>query len=432
VLPVLKEDNDLLTRIGPGTAMGDLFRQYWLPLLMASELPERAGPPVRVRVLGEDLIAFRNSSGQVGLLASHCAHRGASLFFGRNEEDGLRCVYHGWKYDVTGQCVDMPSEPLESTFKDRIRQRAYPCREQNGVIWTYMGPRAEPPPFPRLEWAQVPEENCAFAKTLRECNWLQALEGDIDNAHVPFLHSRFNLGPDDSLASRIMYAGKSPHLEVVDKPYGAMYGSRRDADERQYNWRIIQFLFPCFTMITTGSPQDRGTVPSHAWIPIDDEHTMMWGIRWNPTEPLGEQRPPASNAGEYVPNTSDWLGQWRPIANMTNDYLIDREAQRTVCFSGLRNIPLEDKMVTESMGPIMPRALEHLGPTDAMIVKVRSKLLAAVKALRDRGVSPPCVDEPSLYGVRSAIVNLPREANWVEATEETLKAFTGQPAASLV
>jgi hypothetical protein len=300
------------------------------------------------------------------------------------------------------------------------------------VIWTYLGPRTQPPPFPELEWAQLPDEHSAYAKTLRECNWLQALEGDIDNAHVPFLHSRFTLEADATLASRIMYAGKSPHLEVVDTPYGAMYGSRREADEHHYNWRIIQFLFPCFTMITTGSPQDRGTVPGHVWVPIDDANTMMWGVRWNPTERLGPQRPPASNAGDYLPNTGDWLGRWRPIANSTNDYLIDREAQRTVCFSGLQNIPLEDKMVTESMGSITDRTQEHLGSTDAMVIKVRSKLLAAVNALRDHGTTPPCVDQPALYGVRSAIVNLPREANWVEATEETLKAFTGRPAAALV
>jgi phenylpropionate dioxygenase-like ring-hydroxylating dioxygenase large terminal subunit len=459
-----KEDNEILTRIGPGTPMGNLFRQYWLPLLMSSELPAPDGPPKRVRILGEHLIAFRSSSGQVGLLADSCSHRGASLFFGRNEENGLRCVYHGWKYDVAGRCVDMPNEPAHiADFESRnaesipiadfglrnaespqsairtpqlhhsaIKHVAYPCREGNGAIWTYMGPRSEPPPLPDLEWTRVPDGHYTLGKTWRECNWAQAMEGDIDNAHVPFLHSRLAVGTEEGLASQIMYSGRTPHLEVVDTPYGAMYGSRREANERQYNWRIIQFLFPSYSMITTGSPQDRGTVPSHMWIPIDDENTMQWGVRWNPTEPLAEGLLSISHAGEYLPNATGWLGQWRPVANTNNDYLIDREVQRTVSFSGIPSVPLQDKAVTEGMGVITDRTREHLGSTDAMIVRVRHRLIEAAKALRDRGATPPGVDAPELYRVRSVIVNLPKEANWIEATREVVKAFTGEPAASTV
>src|ERR1700756_2602720 len=152
-----REDNELLCSVGSGTPVGALMRQYWIPALMSSELPERDGAPVRVRLLDENLIAFWATSGKIGLLGNHCPHRGASLFFGRNEEEGLRCVYHGWKFDLTGQCVDMPNEPPESNFKGKIRQTAYPCREQGGAIWAYLGPRAEPPPLPQLEWSLVPE-----------------------------------------------------------------------------------------------------------------------------------------------------------------------------------------------------------------------------------------------------------------------------------
>src|SRR5436309_6007319 len=163
-----KEDNELLTRTGPGTPMGELLRRFWFPALLASELPENDCPPIRVRLLGEDLIAFRDSAGQVGMLATNCPHRGASLFFGRNEENGLRCVYHGWKFDVTGQCIDMPSEPAESNFKAKIKAKAYPARDVNHVIWVYMGPREVPPPFPRFEICTLPVEQVGKPRLMME------------------------------------------------------------------------------------------------------------------------------------------------------------------------------------------------------------------------------------------------------------------------
>src|SRR5713226_5754226 len=222
-------ENELLTRIGPGTTMGNLFRQYWLPALLSSEVADPDGAPKRLRLLGEDLIAFRNTSGQVGILANNCSHRGASLFFGRNEENGLRCVYHGWKYDVDGRCIDMPNEPAESSFADRIRHRAYPCREQNGTIWAYMGPRAEPPGMPQYEWAHVPEGHYAISKTLRETNWAQSFEGDIDDAHVPALHSFLTFEYESGSANQ--YYAEPLHLAVAETPYGLISGSRRNAEE---------------------------------------------------------------------------------------------------------------------------------------------------------------------------------------------------------
>ncbi|HEY3116357.1 MAG TPA: Rieske 2Fe-2S domain-containing protein [Chloroflexota bacterium] len=422
-----REDNELLTRVGPGTPMGQFFRQYWLPVLLSSELPDSDGPPKRARVLGENLIAFRDTSGQVGLLADNCSHRGASLFFGRNEEDGLRCVYHGWKYDVAGRCIDMPNEPPETNFKDRIRHQAYPCRDQNGLIWAYLGPRQVPPPLPDLEFTAVPAGHYQVQKTLRDCNWLQAMEGDIDNAHVPFLHSNLDVSQETTLSAQIMYGKKLIRLDVVETEYGVMYGARRDADDLEYNWRIIQYMFPSWTMITTG---EQHTVPSHLWTPIDDVSTIMWDARWNPTEPLVNRRR-QSEGDQYLRNSGGWTGQWQQVANQTNDYLVDRQVQKTETFSGVASVQLQDKMATEGMGKIYDRTSEHLGTTDAMIVKVRNRLLAAAKALRDSGTTPPGVDQPEIYRIRSAIVNLPKEVDWQEATRETLKAYTGLPAATL-
>jgi hypothetical protein len=292
-----------------------------------------------------------------------------------------------------------------------------------------MGPRKDPPPLPDLEWTQLPEGHAAFGKTLRECNWMQAMEGDIDNAHVPFLHSKLDVNLyDGSLAHEIMFTNKQIHLEVHTTEYGAMYGARRDADEAQYNWRIIHFLMPNITMITTG---ERGVVPSHMWVPIDDGVTMQWGVRWNPTEPL-PVRTAQSHPGDYLENGTGWYDQWQPMANKTNDYLIDRELQRKENFSGLSSIPLEDKMATESMGAVVDRTREHLGTTDGMLMRARGKLIDAAKALRDDDVTPPGVDNPEIYRVRSAIVNLPKDVNWLEATRDDLRAFNGRPASSSV
>ncbi|MPZ15404.1 MAG: Rieske 2Fe-2S domain-containing protein, partial [Chloroflexi bacterium] len=220
-----KEDNELLTRVGPATPMGQLLRQYWIPVVRSEELADPDGEPMRVRLLGEDLILFRDTSGRVGLLEDHCSHRGASLFFGRNEADGLRCVYHGWKYDVAGACVDMPNEPPESNFKDKIRHRAYPCREYGGMIWSYLGPRDVPPELPKLEWALVGAEQRNLTPVLRECNWVQALEGDIDTSHLYFLHARLDpreeRGPQND--NGVYHEDRHPRLHLVDTPYGVMY-----------------------------------------------------------------------------------------------------------------------------------------------------------------------------------------------------------------
>lgn len=429
------EENELLTHVGPSTPMGDLIRQYWLPALMSSELPTPDGPPLRVRLLGENLIAVRTTSGNVGLLAHTCPHRGASLFFGRNEAEGIRCVYHGWKFDVEGRCVDMPTEPPDSNFKHKVRARAYPCTERNGIIWTYMGPREEPPPLPDLEPNMLPDEPTEIWTALRECNWVQALEGDIDTSHLGLLHLG-SVSPDEVKPGTFDYYtvyDRAPRYKVVDTDYGTMYGAYRPAGEHTYYWRIAQFLFPFYTLIPTGELGVQILV--RAWVPVDDHHTMFWSIaaprtRLAPngrrSSQNGQPFPGTAARPEFLPNTTDWLGRWRLKANGSNDYGIDREVQRTQSFTGIDGIHLQDQAITESMGPIIDRSQEHLGTSDAMIIRTRRRLMRAAIDVRE-GMTPPAVDNPELYRQRSGGVILPRSADWVEATERLRQAFVCHP-----
>jgi len=425
-----REDNELLCRVGPGTPMGAMLRQYWVPALMSSELPERDGAPVRVRLMGENLIAFRVTSGKIGLIQNHCPHRGASLFFGRNEEEGLRCVYHGWKYSCEGHCVDMPSEPEESNFKSKIRATAYPCVERNDIIWTYMGPRQTPPPLPDIEPNMLPRGEYAVQKVLRECNWFQGLEGDIDTSHLGFLHLGA-IKPEQTTPGTFDYynvADRAPKYEVVDTEFGTSYGAYRPAEADTYYWRIAHFLFPFYTMIPTGVLGVQILV--RAWVPIDDEHMMFWSMSVPRSRTggggAGSAAGLAARGGsvatapgfEYLPETTDWLGKFRLTQNKANDYLIDRKAQRTESFTGIPGIHQQDQAVTESMGPIYDRTQEHLGTSDAMVIRTRRRVINAARALRDNAVTPPGVDNPTVYRHRSGGVILPRDCDWLEATKE--------------
>jgi phthalate 4,5-dioxygenase len=418
------EDNQLITRVGPGTPMGALFRQYWLPTLLASELPAADCEPIRVRLLGENLVAFRDSLGQIGMLKANCPHRGASLFFGRNEEVGLRCVYHGWKFDTTGQCVDMPSEPPESTFKDRIRTTAYPCVERSGVVWTYMGPRAVPPPFPALEWALLPESHHAPAKITEGCNWLQMLEGDLDTVHLDILHSP--LGPGNTLKQKLPAKDRNPHIDLKSMPAGFTKAARRSVGDDRFYYRIYQYFMPAFVMLPAGGE----TITYRVTVPMDDTHTMFWNGEYCPTRSLTDDERARHNAsraaGGFLPATSDPLSKFRPAATPENNYLLDYDAQRTRRFSGIPPIKLQDVAMTEGMGPIVDRGNEHLGSTDRAIVQLRSVLLTAAKALRDHGTTPPGVDDPDAYALRSATVTLPRSEPWLDASRPGLQAVDRQ------
>jgi phenylpropionate dioxygenase-like ring-hydroxylating dioxygenase large terminal subunit len=416
-----REDNELLCRIGPGTPMGNLMRQYWVPAALSSELPEAEGPLLRVRLLGEDLIGFRTTSGAVGLIQNSCPHRGASLFYGRNEDEGLRCVYHGWKYDVTGQCVDMPSEPIESTYKSKVRATAYPCVERGGLIWAYLGPRSTPPPLPDLE------PNMLAGSTLqiyqRECNWVQALEGDIDTCHTVFLHLGHVAADDTAPGTWARYAlsDRAPRYEVADTDFGVMYGAYRPAEADSHYWRMANFLFPFYAMVPTGVMGLEVRV--RAWIPMDDEHTLALTISHGAQPQSRTAGRQALSPPETLPNTTDWYGRFRCAANAGNDYQIDRKAQqKNVSYTGIDAIFLQDQAVTESMGAIYDRAQERLGSSDQMVIRTRKRLIDAARALRDHGTVPPGVDDPAVYQVRSGGAILPRAANWLEATRELRRA----------
>jgi phthalate 4,5-dioxygenase len=403
------------------------MREYWIPGMLSGELPGPDCDPVRIRLLGENLIAFRDSSGRVGMLGAQCPHRGASLFYGRNEEDGLRCVYHGWKYDVTGQCVDMPSEPPESTFKERIRATAYPCAERGGVIWTYMGPRATPPALPDLEANMLPEDEISVGMVMRRCNWLQGIEGDIDTSHLQILHYGSVPAEVEQQGTFAAYGlqDRAPRYAVTDTEYGTMYGAYRPAGDDSYYWRIASFLFPFYAMIPTGLLGHQIIV--RAWVPIDDEHMMfvsMSGKESGRAPGGGVSRTPVA----LQPNSTDWYGRWRPVQTAENDYLIDRDKQRRLeSYSGIDGILQQDMAVTESMGPVYDRTSEHLATTDAMIIQTRQRILGAVKEFRDEGITPPGVDDPAVYAQRSGGVLLPRDVDWIEGTCELRRAFVEHP-----
>ncbi len=419
-----KEDNDTLGRVGPGTPMGEMMRRYWLPLMYGWEL-DADGPPQRVRLLGEDLIAFRASNGDVGLVKEACPHRGASLFFGRNEEDGLRCVYHGWKFDVSGACVDMPSEPAESNFKGKVRVVAYSAAEQGGIVWAYMGPKQESPPeLPQFEWCGLPEDQVHHQyKGIYECNWMQALEGDIDTSHLYLLHAR--LDPSAPMTYGVYHPDKSPHLDIQETDYGIYYGASRQESPGLTYWRTTQFLFPIFTMFPA---TEDGTVPQHMYTPIDDNLTMHWGLRWHPTKKLEGPR----KLNQSVTKVPDQHGMgpmkparggrpypdWWPVADRDNDFLMDREVQRTLNFTGIPTVRLQDVAMTVSMGSMSPRYREHLGTTDAMIIMTRRKLIKAARALRDDGIPPPASQEPSAYRARSCSTVLPTAVPWRDALHD--------------
>jgi phthalate 4,5-dioxygenase len=397
--------------------MGSLMRQYWLPFAISNDL-EADGAPLRVRLLGENLVAFRTTGGKVGLVDHFCAHRGTSLFFGRNEEDGLRCSYHGWKFDITGACIDQPGEPAENNFKAKVSITAYPCEERSGIIWTYMGPRETPPALPALE-ANLGVGVSSASRTLRYCNWLQALEGDIDTLHSEYLHGPAvvdvsKLTPGTGMYYRHRLRDQFKY-EVRDTEFGTSYGAYRPAEEGTTYWRLAHFLFPCFTMTPTPAAGSAQTI--RMWVPVDDDHVMFWSVDASPQER-------ASHSQKYQEDTSDWLGKHRPVQRVENDYLVDREDQKTESYTGIGGgFVMHDTMATESMGTTMDRSREHLGVSDAMIIRTRKRLLDALHALEDGNVAPPGVDDPLVYGTRSGWMILPEGADWWEGSAELRTAF---------
>jgi phenylpropionate dioxygenase-like ring-hydroxylating dioxygenase large terminal subunit len=411
-----KEDNDMLTRTDAGTPMGWLFRSFWLPVVLSEQLPEPDGAPVRVKVLGEELLAFRDTEGRVGLIEPRCVHRGANLFFGRNEASGIRCAFHGWKYNVAGECVDAPTiDPARAPdICRKARIKAYPTREWGDFVWAYMGPRQSPPPLPRMEFALVPPSHRHVSKKYQECNWAQAAEGALDTAHFSFLHQPVIQAADEAEAKsaratrgyakgtmnhdhvRWMREDPRPRFSIVKHGAGMVLGTSRAADGGRRYWRIAQFLMPTHAYTPSAAPGE--TYHAQTWIPIDDESCWVYVYSWNPDRPLTEEEREAYRRGGAVYPEMD--SEYRPIRNRANDYLIDRKLQKTENFTGIVGVSEQDAAIQDSQGRIADRTREMLGPTDIGVVQFRRLMLDAARALAD-GLEPPAVDDPDAYLVRA-------------------------------
>ncbi len=377
-----REENNLLTQVGSDQPMGKLMRCYWIPALLTSEIAEPDCPPVRLRLLGEDLVAFRDSQGRVGVLDEHCPHRGTSLFFGRNQECGLRCIYHGWKMDIDGKVLDTPAEPADSTLKNKVRQNAYPCKEAAGIIWAYLGPKHKQPLLPDYEWMKLAPEHLYVTKSIQDCSWLQGLEGECDSSHLSFLHRDFTGERPRGGGDGALYAADTaPQLEGIEMDYGIRMLSCRKIGPDAVYLRVSNIVMPCHGFIPTGGVKGNPegyTIHSH--VPIDDTHSMRYNIHFRRNRPIEpEER-----------QHEDEIGlDFRKIRNLQNNYLIDRDKQKRENFTGMGPIFLNhDACATETMGPIYDRSQEHLGVSDMTVIAMRKFLLNATRAVA-AGKEPP-------------------------------------------
>lgn len=430
-------DNEYVCRTGPGTPMGNLFRAFYLPVLLSEELPGPDCDPVRVTILGERLVGFRDTEGRIGLFDEACPHRTASLYFGRNEECGLRCTYHGWKFDVTGQCIDMPNEPAHSNFKYKIRATAYPVVERGGVIWAHLGGRVGQPSsaqVPDLEWSLVPDENRYITKVYVDCNYLQAMEGDIDSSHTAFLHSRPDNTVDRGSASqfrnedlrRYSFADKSPRFFTVQSENGVLIGARRNADDDHWYWRITQWMLPTYSLIPR---EDGHLLQCNFRVPADDEHHWFFRTQFHPDRALTpEELDEFRNGGNIFQHVIP--GTYLPTQTLANDFLIDREVQRRSTYSGIKGIPTQDQSVQITMGPIADRSREHLGTTDAAIIAARRRLIESAESLA-AGNDVPAPRMPESYLLRAPALLLKKDRQFDEgAAERMWVARDGRYAAS--
>jgi len=420
------EENEALTRVGPGTPMGSLMRQYWMPFLGADQVV-KDGQPHRVRLLGEDLVAFRDSQGNVGLVDHACPHRGAPMLFGRNQGEGLACVYHGWKFDVSGQCQDMPAEPVDSPMCKRMKIKAYPVRERNGLLWTYMGPNSdEPPAMPDVEFNMVPQSHSVLTFRVQECNWLQALEGEIDSAHAAILHG-WRAG---STISEWRQAGDlAPSFECVQHDAGVSIAARRKDGAGGNYVRVNQYLMPFWTLVP---PQKQyPELSGHAWVPIDDHHTLAIMFSYTPDQPFYEKTRNLFKDGykgretghhtivayEERPITDPYPKYWSRY-NRKNAYQYTYE-------DGMPGLWLEDAACQSGVAPIYDRTKEHLGTTDTGIARVRRLLLEAVRK-NSQGEVPVSAKHGQLFMKRAISITIPEGGDWEKLGGEYMVAKVGK------
>ena len=419
-----REDNELLTNVEKGSPMGEVFRRFWIPAVLSEELSGPDCAPVEITLLGEHLVVFRDTDGKVGLMDKYCPHRGAPMFYGRNEECGLRCVYHGWKFDVDGNCTDMPNAPEGSAFKDKIKIVAYPCVEAGGLIWTYMGPAESKPPFPEFEWCKTPEDHRYVNKFKLECNYLQAMEGDYDPGHGPFLHTELESGRIQGPQFNVQVR-PATRPTPEDEPFPKSVGPRRQTELDKQNWGTVEnsdsglmfvskgeredgtkiatvspWMLPIFpTAGTTAGPK---TYSTNIRVPIDNNSLYFYRIRWS-YEPL-------TKAEIDTYKTDGWFfpemipGTYIPKANIHNHYEIDRVQQKYFNYTGIKCFPLQDiAMMEDQWGPLADRTLEHLTSSDFRIIAVRRRLLKVARDMAE-GTEPQEPWRPESYAYHTARV----------------------------
>ena len=399
-----KNPNEIFNRVGPGTPMGNLFRRFWLPALLAEQVAEPDGSPVRLRILSENLVAFRDTSGKVGIIDAFCRHRLAPMYFGRNEECGLRCVYHGWKWNTDGDCVDIPNIQPPANYeelKEKARIKSYPTCEKGGIIWIYMGPEDKQPPMPNFEWLNVPEDHVMVASWIHHTNFHLPMEGEIDTSHISFLHSS-KPNSDSALSSPLQMANDgAPEITLNETDYGYIYGSRRKAGD-EYYWRVTQWMLPMWSAIPGGMGDFIGN--GRGWVPIDDHTTMAFCYLYRPDRPLSkEERAFAESGGAFPPRTEYGrvelrdgyvLDAYDTVANKGNDFLIDREMQKNENYTGIWGISEQDRALIESMpwsDPKEPGILdtseEILVKSDYPIMMARRRLISLAQEL-EKGAEP--------------------------------------------
>jgi phthalate 4,5-dioxygenase oxygenase subunit len=407
-----KEQNRLVTLTGPGTPGGALMRCYWHPVALSDELLP-GGAPIPVKILGEELVLFRDERGRPGLLGLYCPHRCADLSYGRIEDGGLRCLYHGWLYDIDGRCLEQPAEPAESRYKDEIRHLAYPLTERAGLLFAYLG-KGKPPPLPSYEFLSAPRKHRHLQKAFLECNYLQALEGDLDPAHISYLHRSFHgrpIGRKDrrtvpgSTKSSAMFLrqDRQPKLEVEHTDFGVRNYAIRDAGDGRRYIRITNFIMPNKIAVVGNEGRVGEGYAVHWHVPVDDENHVRFEFIFNRVRPVARERYEQEFVTEVIGN--------RYRRNKRNRYLQDRELMKTATFSGMGDYnAAQDAFAVETPGPIHDRSREHLGTTDICIVAARRQLLtaiAAVQAGRDplHVIRDPAQDDMSHIVVVSEVIS---------------------------
>ncbi|NKB98172.1 MAG: Rieske 2Fe-2S domain-containing protein [Pseudomonadales bacterium] len=403
-----QQENERLTRTGPNTDMGKVFRQYWIPALLSREL-EAEGAPKSLRILGEEFIAFRDGEGRVGVVEPRCPHRGANLFFGRNESCGLRCAYHGWQFDTDGNCIDIPtvSEKVAESLKPKAQLVSLKVQESLGLVWVHFG--EQPGDVPTLDFSELPPEHYFVSKKLQQCNWAQAVEGGVDTAHFSYLHANIDGGervglmpsqginePPENGRYRWMIEDSSPRFTVLEHDAGLVMCAARHADNDQDYWRLTQFMMPCHSMAPNSFPGDNHV--GNTWVPIDDESCWIYCYTYNPERPLTakERTMYAQGFGIFASVDDDFV----PLRRRENNYLIDRDMQKNSNFTGIAGISEQDQAIADSQGLIADRSRELLGQTDLGVVKFRNLMFEAADSVA-AGRSPRGADTPAAYRVRS-------------------------------